>query len=224
MSVGSIKPAKRLTPGEYLAQERAAEFKSEYHGGVIVAMAGGTMAHSLIASNLLAGLHAALKSRKCQVYNSDMRVYLPPTLTIHREEEEQPPAKPAKPQPQFGGLMIYPDVTVVCGEPQLLDAHQDTLTNPLALFEVLSPSTELFDRVRKFQHARETPSLQNFVLISQDQMLVEQYVRQPSGDWLLRTANAGDLRVEKLDVTLALAEIYSGVTFPPPEASITEIR
>ncbi len=142
------------TPEEYLVLERKAEYKSEYLNGQIFAMSGASREHILISVNLVRELSSQLRGRPCEVYNGDMRVKVNPT-----------------------GLYTYPDVTVVCGEPHFDDKHTDTLVNPTLIIEVLSPSTEAYDRGEKFAHYRKLPSLTDYVLVAQDQVRVEHYVR-----------------------------------------------
>src|SRR5436190_17466052 len=139
-------PAERLlTEDEYLKQERAASCKSEFYAGRMFAMAGGRRAHNLIASNVITSLNTQLAERPCEVYPSDMRVKVSET-----------------------GLYTYPDVVVVCGEEQFQDEQEDTLLNPTLLVEVLSESTEAYDRGDKAAHYRSLESLQQYVLISQN--------------------------------------------------------
>jgi Uma2 family endonuclease len=182
------------TAEQYLTLERKAEYKSEYINGQIFAMAGASKEHIAIATNLIGELHAQLKGRPCQVYNSDMRVRVKPT-----------------------GMHTYPDVTAICGEPHFDDRQLDTLTNPTVIIEVLSPSTEAYDRGVKFAHYRKLDSLTDYVLISQDRMLVEHFVRAgDKGDqWLLTEFSDPDsaLRLISIDCTVALLDIYDKVEF-----------
>jgi len=191
-------PLRPYSPADYLALERSAESKSEYIDGVIVAMAGASHEHSLIAANLIGELRTALRRQPCEVHGSDLRVSV---LT--------------------GALYTYPDVTVVCGEPTFEDAAADTLTNPTVIVEVLSPTTEAYDRGEKFARYRRLPSLRTYILVSQDRPRVEWYTRGESG-WLLHEAIGLDGAVElaALDCMLALAEIYAKVPFPAGTASI----
>lgn len=184
----------RLSPNEYLALDRAAATRSEYYFGEVIAMAGGTQNHSLIASNIGGEARNLLKGRPCRVLNSDMRTK---TST---------------------GVYTYPDVLIVCGKPQFEDDREDVLLNPLVIFEVLSPSTESYDRGTKFTHYRSIPSLQAYVIVAQDQAVVECYSRDPRG-WLLTDARGMDqsLHLPGVDITLPLFEIYDKVEFPPPE-------
>ncbi len=157
----SANPKKPLTPQEYLARERLAEFRSEYYRGEVFAMAGASMQHTLIKDNLAAEARGQLKETPCRVMTSDMRVKVDVT-----------------------GLYTYPDIAIVRDEPQLEDDVFDTLLNPRALVEVLSDSTEKYDRGTKFAHYRQIPSLQEYVLIAQDRLLMERYVRQADQSWV----------------------------------------
>src|SRR5581483_8514282 len=149
-----------LTPQEYLARERRAEYRSEYYRGEMFAMAGASRAHTLIKDNVAAETRSQLKGGPCSVYTSDLRVKVEAT-----------------------GLYTYPDVVIACDEEQFEDNAFDTLLNPRAIVEVLSDSTEKYDRGTKFDHYREVPSLQEYVLIAQDRPRVERYVRQADGTW-----------------------------------------
>lgn len=188
----SAVPKRRLTPEEYLVQERRAPFKSEYYRGETFAMAGATREHNLVCSNVTRESGNQLKERPCEVYQSDMRVKISRT-----------------------GQYAYPDVTIVCGQPLFDDEVRDTLLNPTVLFEVLSKSTELYDRGIKSASYRQIPSLKEYFLIAQDRPHVERYVRQPDGSWLLREASelTESVTLESVGVVLPLAEIYRQVTF-----------
>ena len=188
----SAVPKPLLTPQEYLARERRAETKSEYLRGEVFAMAGASREHNLIAGNISRELGQQLRERECEVYQGDMRVKVSPT-----------------------GLYTYPDVTVVCGEPEFEDAEVDTLLNPKVLVEVLSPSTADYDRGGKFTHYRRLPSLQEYVLISQDRPLVEHYVRQGQDEWLLTEQSSLEdtLVLPSIECQLPLSEIYLKVRF-----------
>ncbi len=188
----STAPQPHITPQEYLERERRAETKSQYFQGEIFAMTGASREHNLIAVNLSAELRQQLRDRPCEVYQSDMRVKVGPS-----------------------GLYTYPDVTVVCGEPEFEDAELDTLLNPNVLFEVLSPSTADYDRGGKFTQYRHLPSLQEYVLISQDRPWVEHFVRQPQNQWVLTETESLDdtLVLPSIDCELPLAEIYLKVHF-----------
>jgi Uma2 family endonuclease len=184
------KPERWITPEEYLEAERRAEEKSEYFDGEIYAMSGASLRHNRLVANLVGTLHSQLRGGPCAALPSDMRVRVPAT-----------------------GLYTYPDVSVVCGEPQLEDAHMDILLNPVVLIEVLSESTEGYDRGRKFEHYRRIASLQEYVLVSQKQPRVEGYRRQGEREWLLTEAVGLEESVELPSVrcVLSLAEVYERV-------------
>jgi Uma2 family endonuclease len=181
----------RYTPEQYLAMERKADFKSEYDGGFITAMAGGRPEHNLIAGNLHGEIRSQLKGRPCVVYMSDVRLCVSPT-----------------------GLYTYPDVMAVCGERQFLDGAKDTLLNPNIIVEVLSNSTESYDRGRKFGHYRQLASFQEYVLVAQDEVKVERFTRR-GDDWILTVFTSLDdtLRLTSIDCEIALREIYDKVEF-----------
>jgi Uma2 family endonuclease len=187
------QPKRYYTPEEYLALERAADYKSEYVAGEIFAMAGASEDHNTIAGNIFRLLGNQFQGRPCLVYISDMRVQVAAT-----------------------GMYTYPDVVAVCGPREFADAHRDTLLNPAVIIEVLSPSTEAYDRGAKAAYYRRLPALAEYVLVAQDQMHVEHYVRQGAG-WLLTEVGAPDdiLRLPALDAALPLAAIYANVEFPP---------
>jgi Uma2 family endonuclease len=186
----SSRTQQRYTPEEYLALERQAQCKSEYYAGEIFAMAGASRWHNLIVANVIGELRSQLKGRPCTTYPSDMRVKVSPT-----------------------GLYTYPDVTVVCGEAQFEDHQQDTLLNPTLIVEVLSESTEAYDRGGKFAHYRKLPSLLEYVLITQTKPHVEHYVRQPDNQWLLAEVESlpDTIHLPSIDCRLALAEVYDKV-------------
>ena len=188
----SAAPKPYVTPEQYLALERQAETKSEYFAGEIFAMAGASREHSLISSNVLGDLWSQLREGPCTVYNSDMKV---------RSTQEH---------------FAYPDVTVVCGEAQFGGEEREVLLNPTLIVEVLSPSTEAWDRGGKFEQYRQRESLQEYVLIAQDRPHVERYARQADGQWLLTEVNGLEavLALPSIGGELALAEVYRKVTFP----------
>lgn len=187
-----IKPF--ITPAEYLALERQAEYRSEYLNGEIFAMTGASRKHNLIAGNIFAEFKQQLKGRPCEAYVSDMRVKVTAT-----------------------GLYTYPDVVVVCSEPMLEDAYVDTLLNPTVLVEVLSNSTERYDRIAKSSYYRTLDSLTEHLLVAQDRYRVEQYVRQADNQWLLFDYRSLDNIVElkSIDCSLALRDVYDKVTVDP---------
>lgn len=183
---------QKMTVAEYLEMERASEEKHEFLDGEIYLMSGASLKHNLIVTNTVSGLHSQLRNRPCVVFPSDMRVRI-------RDNRHY----------------TYPDITVVCDPLQLEDTEQDTLLNPTLIIEVLSPSTESYDRGRKFQHYRTLASLQEYVLISQDSTRIERYLRQPNDEWLLADASGIDASLElaSIQCVLSLAEVYEKVTF-----------
>jgi Uma2 family endonuclease len=192
------KPIRRLTEAEYLEIERRAEYKSEFLEGETFAMSGGTRAHSLIATNLIAELSTQLKQSPCAVFNSDLRVKV-----------------------QAAGLYTYPDVSVACGEQQFEDEQEDVLLNPVVIVEILSESSEAYDRGKKFEVYRQIMSLSEYILVSQVKPRLEQFIRQAGGEWLLRDVVGLDskLTLPSLKVTVALSEVYAKVRFAPVSAS-----
>lgn len=193
----STQPKTLLTPEQYLEIERRAETRSEYWQGEMFAMSGASRAHNLLALRLASTLDQQLRGKPCEVYSSDMRVHIPAT-----------------------GLYTYPDVVGVCGEPQLADEHFDILLNPVFLAEMLSPSTEAYDRGRKFEHYRTVESLQEYLLVAQDRMQADLYTRQPDGSWLLRGASRPEDRLElkSLGCQLSLGELYEKVNLTASDA------
>jgi Uma2 family endonuclease len=186
----AIQPTGFITPEEYLARERQADYKSEYFDGTMTAMVGTSRAHNLIVWNILGILYNQMRGRTCEAYGADMRVKVSVT-----------------------GLYTYPDVVALCGEVELEDAHQDTLLNPSMIVEVLSPSTEASDRGAKFAHYRALTSLREYVLIAQHTPRVEFYERQPDDRWLLTAADGLEAAVviPSIDCVLRLAEVYEKV-------------
>ena len=191
----STLPKTYLTPEQYLEIERAAEYKSEYYQGEMFAMAGGNWSHALIVGNVLAALHAQLRSSPCETYHCNMRVHVNAT-----------------------GLYTYPDVLVVCQKPQFLDGQRDTLLNPTLISEVLSPSTEAYDRGRKFENYRSVESLAEYLLVASDRMHADLYTRRQDGGWLLTSADgpAGTLSLASVNCQIALADIYEKVDLETP--------
>ena len=188
----SAQPIPRITSEQYLAMERAAEFKSEYYGGYMYAMAGGTIPHAHIIANFTGALFQALKDGPCMALSSDARLRVPPSA-----------------------LFTYPDIMVVCGEAQFADDQNDTILNPTVIVEVLSKSTEGHDRGFKFVHYRTLDSFREYVLVSTGEARVEKFLRQAEGRWILSEfAGLGAVcPIESLDCRILLADIYHKVTF-----------
>jgi Uma2 family endonuclease len=188
----SSQPTTYLTPEEYLAMERKAEYKNEYIDGEIVAMTGASRKHNLIAVNIAREISQQLRGRPCETYSSDMRVRVPSAR-----------------------LYTYPDIVVACGEPQFEDDYVDTLLNPTLIIEVLSESTELYDRGKKFGFYRTIESLAEYLLIAQDERQIEQFVRQSDERWLLSEHRSPEATVELASIQcfLELREVYDKVAF-----------
>lgn len=182
------------TPEAYLEVERHSQSRSEYFGGERLAMTGASRRHNLVTVNLAAELRAALRGGPCECYVSDMRLKVAAT-----------------------GAYAYPDVVVVCEPPRFEDDVADTLLNPRVIFEVLSPSTEAFDRGEKFAHYRLIPSLTDYLLVSQREPRLEHFQRQESG-WLFAEVSGleAEIEVASLGARPALAEVYERVDFGEP--------
>ena len=182
----------RLTDEEYLERERKAEFRHEFYDGIIYAMSGGSSPHALIITALGREFGNAFKKRPCWVATSELRVRV-----------------------ARGGLYAYPDAVILRGEATFADAQKDTLLNPTLLIEVLSPSTEAYDRGFKTEQYRKIESLREYALVSQSRPHVEIFRRQPGGGWLLSEFTGLDTacRFESVDCTIPLAEIYDKITF-----------
>jgi len=181
-----------MTEADYLAFERQSEVKHQFIDGEIYAMSGASEHHNLVVGNIIASVRPQIRGKKCKIYPSDMKVRTPAT-----------------------GSYTYPDVTVVCGESQFDDKQKDVLLNPTLIIEVLSPSTEGFDRGLKFQRYREIDSLQEYILIAQDSPHIERFLRQENGQWLLSEVDGLDASLELTSIgcTLKLAEVYEQVSF-----------
>jgi Uma2 family endonuclease len=176
-----------VTEEEYLAQERLAETKHEYHRGKIVAMVGASREHNLIVTSTVVSLGVQLRKRPCELYAGDMRLRI-----------------------AVLGKYLYPDITVVCGEPRFVDDYVDNLLNPTVVIEVLSPSTEAYDRGEKFESYRTVESLREYLLIAQDRYHIDHFVRQDDGSWLLTDADGLEAVIQLLSIgcELPLAEVY----------------
>ena len=184
------RPMHRLTEAEYLDLERRLESRNEFFGGEMFAMSGGTPLHSQIAANLVREFGNQLKQRDCIVYNSDLRLKVEAT-----------------------GLFTYPDLSIVCGPLQFAPGTDDTVVNPTLIVEVLSDSTEAYDRGKKFENYRQIPSLCEYLLVSQKEPRIEQFARQDNQQWLLREATglAATLSLPSLEINISLAEVFAGL-------------
>lgn len=192
-----------LTEETYLQYERASTVKHEFYAGQIYALAGASERHNLIAINLAAMLRSHLRGRNCRTYPSDMRLKVLST-----------------------GLMTYPDFTIVCGSSLFLDPEKrDTLLNPSVILEILSPSTESYDRGVKFQHYRTIESLQEYILIAQDRPAIERYTRQQHHEWLLSDIVGIDavLAIAAVQADIPLTEIYDQVVFDGEDSQLRSV-
>ncbi len=203
-----------VTPAEYLDFERRSEHKHEYLAGRVFAIAGASPNHNLICANMIRALGERLRSRPCAIMTSDQHVYVEPTE-----------------------LGTYPDVTVLCGQGKYHKDFPQSLVNPTMVVEVLSPSTEAYDRGAKFDHYRRIETLREYVLVSTDRLAVDHYLREADGTWRLTTSRGldGQLRLPSVDATVPLAELYEnielvapgGIQEPspyPPQVEIPKLR
>lgn len=184
-----------LSPQEYLAHERQADTKSEYYAGDVYAMAGASRQHVKVTVNTVVALAAQLKGRPCDIFTGDMRVKVSST-----------------------GLYTYPDVTVVCGKARFDDDPEDTLLNPTVIVEVLSKSTEAYDRGDKFAHYRTLESLADYLLIAQDSPNIEHFQRQADGSWSFTERRGLDqvTSIDSIHCQLHLSDIYDKVDLTGP--------
>ncbi len=201
--MSAVPKPRKLTVAEYLAIEATAEHKSEFFDGEMFLvhppagprlMAGANKEHNVVFRNLFTELAILLKGGPCELFAADQRV------KIDRSKS-----------------YCYPDLLIVCGEPEYAADDPDALTNPKVVIEVLSPSTERYDRTTKFRHYAALPSVQEYVLVAQDEPLVERFVRLPDGQWG-RTEFAGPdatLTLASVPATVPLADVYRRVAFPP---------
>jgi Uma2 family endonuclease len=188
----SSVPKHYLTPEEYLHRERKADFRSEYFRGEMFAMAGASANHNLIVSNCIETIGQQFKKKPCRVFPSDLKLRIEAT-----------------------GLYTYPDLSVVCGEPQLDSDGGDVLLNPVVLVEVLSDSTEAYDRGKRFEHYRTIPSLNHYVLIAQDRHSIDCLTRSSDGSWNLTSCQGldGKITLSAIESELIGSEVYDKVVF-----------
>ncbi|HEX8353350.1 MAG TPA: Uma2 family endonuclease [Pyrinomonadaceae bacterium] len=181
-----------VTPEEYLAAERLSETRGEYLDGGVYPMTGGSINHIRIVSNLTTELNIQLRDRDCDVLPTEMKVRL-----------------------QESRKFFYPDICVVCSAPQFHDDRRDIITNPEVVVEILSPSTEAFDRGAKFQAYQTIESLKEYLLVAQDKPFIEQFVRGEGGRWTYAAAAGleGSLTLPSVECTLNLAAVYKRVEF-----------
>jgi Uma2 family endonuclease len=188
----STAPLRKLTEAEYLAVERQALTKSEFYNGEMFAMAGARRNHNIIVANIIGELIEQLRKGPCEVYPGDMRVKVAKT-----------------------GLYAYPDVVIACSEPRFLDDEVDTLLNPTLIVEVLSESTARYVRNLKSRLYRKLPSLRQYLIVEQDELLVEVYTRSPDGEWKLKDASelTQSVTLKSIGCKLSLAAVYEKVKF-----------
>jgi Uma2 family endonuclease len=193
----STLPKHYLTPEQYLDIERQAEFRSEYYRGEMFAMSGASYAHVGIVANAMRELGQQLRQGPCRPLSNDMRVRVTPAL------------------------YAYPDIVVVCGEPQFADDTFEILLNPSVIVEVLSKSTEAYDRGLKFGQYRSLPSLSEYLMISSQQVSAELFTRQPDGRWLLTavTRLEDSIDLPSVGCRLLLADLYEKVELSPPQGA-----
>ncbi len=196
--MSAMPKPRKLTAIEYLAIEEKAEFKSEFFDGEMFVMSGATVWHNIIKDNIVGELHGKLKGGPCFTMSSDMRLNVTPT-----------------------GLYTYPDLVIVCGRVEFDPLNANTITNPTVVVEVLSPSTETYDRGAKFRKYQKLASVKEIVFVSQDLPVVEVYARQSDGRWVLSTYDdpAGSFALSSVAVTVLLADVYRNVEFPPESPS-----
>lgn len=188
--MSALPDSKKWTVEDYNALDDNA-IKHEFYFGDVIAMAGASEKHVLISGNVFASLHQQLRQRDCRVYQSDLRVYV--------SQDEQ----------------FFPDVMVLCGEPEFVPERDDKIVNPSVIIEILSPSTSNFDRGSKFVSYRKLASLQHYILVSQDLMMIEHYVRQADGTWLLSILenDSASLSLTAIDCDLAITDVYEKIDF-----------
>jgi Uma2 family endonuclease len=182
------KPQKYYSPEEYLALEELAEYRSEYYRGEIFAMSGGSANHNRIAGNVYIALREAFEGKPCEAFITDMRLHI-----------------------KKNSLYTYPDVMVVCGKVAFAKGRNDTITNPVVIIEILSESTQAYDRGTKFELYRAIDSLQDYVLIDQARIHVEYFHKWEDGRWVLAEFNELEMILRLEGVELPLSRIYQRV-------------
>ncbi|MBN3894542.1 MAG: Uma2 family endonuclease [Nostoc sp.] len=192
-----ITQQRYYTPEEYLELEEAADYKSEYIDGQIISMAGGTANHNRIAGNFYAVLNFAFRQQEYEVFNSDMRLW------IHQKR-----------------IYTYPDVTVIVGEPEFFNNRTDIITNPQVIVEVLSKSTKNYDRESKFQAYRTISTFQEYLLIDQTRIHIDQFSKTGKKQWALREYDQEDEAIALVTVPfeISLEDLYNKVKFEPVES------
>lgn len=179
---------RRFTLEEYFWLEERSPTRNEFLDGQILTKTGGSLNHNRLINNLMEQLRRGLRGGKCEAFQSDVRLYV-----------------------KASQLITYPDIVVLCGKTPLMEGRSDTLTDARMILEVLSPSTRHYDRTTKFELYRAVPSLQEYVVVDQDEIRLEQHQRQPGGEWLWKELRQGHLELTSLELRIALSEVFSGV-------------
>ena len=183
-----------ISEQDYLELERASSIRHEYADGEIFAMSGGTIEHSSVVASIGGEIRAALQGGRCRVLTSDMRINIPAT-----------------------GRYVYPDGSIGCARPQFVDEHRDTLVNPRVIIEVLSDSTEGYDRGDKFAQYRSVASIEEYVLASQKEPKIEVFTRQADASWMLRVYGPGErVALKSLECVIEVDRVYLDVFETPP--------
>ncbi len=188
----AAEPRSLISREAYLAMERESEERHEYIAGEVFVMTSGNHEHALILSNLIGTLHKPLRERGYWLFARDLRLAIPAS-----------------------DMYTYPDMSIVCGQTQLEDAHRDNLLNPTVIIEVLSPVTEAYDRGRKFHHYQRIPTFHEYLLIAQDAPVIDHRIRQDDNRWLCATVEGREARITlpSLGYTLALSDVYEDIAF-----------
>jgi Uma2 family endonuclease len=189
------EPALRynyISAEEYLQTERAATEKHEYYQGEIFAMSGVSLKHNIIFSNFFTDIGSKLKGKGCRPYGSDLRIHIPKNT-----------------------LYTYPDISIICGDPDLTDDHFDTATNPSVIIELLSKSTRNYDKGEKFTLYRDIDSLKEYILVDTEKIYVEKHIRNADNSWQLTDYKSLDnsFTITTVDLQLFLKDIYKDISF-----------
>lgn len=181
-----------ISEQDYLETERVALDKHEYYQGEVFAMSGASLKHNRVFSNLFGEIQNKLKGKSCQPYGSDLRIHIPKNT-----------------------LYTYPDISIICGNPELTDEHFDTATNPTVIIELLSKSTRNYDRFEKFSLYREITSLNEYILIDTQKLHIEKHIRNADNSWQLTDyySISDSITISSVNVTISLTDIYAGISF-----------
>lgn len=197
-------PAIRfMTVEEYLEMEDASQEKHEYYGGEVFAMAGAGFTHNQVVANTFGNTYQYLKDKDCRIYGSDLKVNV-----------------------KTKSAFVYPDLTIICNDPQFLEDRKDIVTNPVVIIEIFSPGTQNFDHGEKFMLYRQIPALQEYILISSMELLVEKFLRHPSGSWTLTEYKKPEdkFSIDNINYQISLAEIYRDVVFEQGASELGRVR